>query len=405
MLIIMKTYLIILLVLSIMYGILNMCIYYSRVKGKQREFYGDIVSSKIRRISVLIPMKNESAFVSQCIERILEIDSDKIDLEIIPIDYGSTDGTGEILDNYRDKYKFIKPLHCTSSDLKGVKASNAAVNMAKGDIIVVMDCKIMPASNVFERIANAFENPSVGFVNTRIIANNSNRNVLTRFLSINLSGLYQCIMQGSFNLEINCVMAKGITGYRKDILKKAGGFTTEYINNDICLKYKLITAGYSQVYDNYCESYGSVYENSKEWEEDIKQEAFLVGGSFFQLLGSILFSRKINFRNKICNVLQVVEYIMPILSFFGFLMILSMILTGRLGEIAFVMIFIVYGFYCGFAKSNSFIQIFAGQILDGVKGENIMWSFGIFYIFFTSWYTAMGIRDVVAEFFRKVIKV
>ena len=118
-----------------------------------------------------------------------------------------------------------------------------------------------------------------------------------------------------------------------------------------------------------------------------------------------MFSRKINFRNKICNVLQVVEYIMPILSFFGFLMILSMILTGRLGEIAFVMIFIVYGFYCGFAKSNSFIQIFAGQILDGVKGENIMWSFGIFYIIFTSWYTAMGIRDVVAEFFRKVIKV
>ena len=104
--------------------------------GRQRIYYNDIYDSELPFISVLIPMHNEEKVLHYSLDALLECDYDRNNLEIIPINDNSTDSTPELLDEYHEKYPFIRPLH-RKSDVRGKPASlNEAIEIAKGDIII-----------------------------------------------------------------------------------------------------------------------------------------------------------------------------------------------------------------------------------------------------------------------------
>ena len=66
-------------------------------------------------LSVIMPVYNEAATIDEIIKRLDEIDIDK---EIIIVDDGSTDGTRQRLENYRDR--------------KGIKIVFHPYNQGKG---------------------------------------------------------------------------------------------------------------------------------------------------------------------------------------------------------------------------------------------------------------------------------
>ena len=72
----------------------------NRLFAPQKLNYTDVVGFHQPSISILIPMHNEEAVAPDVLEALLEADypHDPGRFEIIPIDDGSTDGTGKILD-------------------------------------------------------------------------------------------------------------------------------------------------------------------------------------------------------------------------------------------------------------------------------------------------------------------
>ena len=52
-------------------------------------------------VSIIIPVYNTEMYLKRCIESLLS--QTLSDIEIIAIDDGSTDGSGEILDSYQTK--------------------------------------------------------------------------------------------------------------------------------------------------------------------------------------------------------------------------------------------------------------------------------------------------------------
>ena len=86
-------------------------------------------------ISVLVPVYNIDRYIGICLESIIK--QKYHNLEIIVVDDGSTDRSGEICDLYAQKDNRIKVIHKTNGGL--VSARKAAMQVAQGEYIGYVD--------------------------------------------------------------------------------------------------------------------------------------------------------------------------------------------------------------------------------------------------------------------------
>lgn len=106
-------------------------------------------------VSIVVPVKNEEADISTCIQSC--IDQTYQNKEIIVIDDGSTDKTGEILDSIKDKNKTVnlRIVHLKES-LGKKKAIEAASKIARGEIYAFMDSDCDMAIDATEKAVQIF---------------------------------------------------------------------------------------------------------------------------------------------------------------------------------------------------------------------------------------------------------
>ena len=86
-------------------------------------------------VSVIIPVYNVEYYLAKCVDSVLE--QDYRPLEIILIDDGSTDGSGQICDDYDNKYEEIKVIHKQNGGLSD--ARNYGIAASTGSYICCID--------------------------------------------------------------------------------------------------------------------------------------------------------------------------------------------------------------------------------------------------------------------------
>lgn len=86
-------------------------------------------------VSVIIPVYNVKLFLSEAIESV--INQTYSNLEIILVDDGSTDGSGEICDAFAEKDSRIRVIHQENKGLSG--ARNAGLDIMAGEIVAFLD--------------------------------------------------------------------------------------------------------------------------------------------------------------------------------------------------------------------------------------------------------------------------
>ena len=86
-------------------------------------------------ISVVIPVYNLEEYIKECIDSVIE--QTYPCLEIILIDYGSSDRTPQICNDYANKDSRVVVLYLSNADLSG--ARNAGIDYAKGEWVVFVD--------------------------------------------------------------------------------------------------------------------------------------------------------------------------------------------------------------------------------------------------------------------------
>jgi glycosyltransferase involved in cell wall biosynthesis len=89
------------------------------------------------RVSFLVPAYNEAATVAELLQRVSDLDLDK---QIVVVDDGSTDGTGEIVERWRDGRADVLVIRQENRG-KGA-AIRAAIPHADGDIAVIQDADL-----------------------------------------------------------------------------------------------------------------------------------------------------------------------------------------------------------------------------------------------------------------------
>jgi len=90
------------------------------------------------KLSILIPVYNERRTVGEAVRRARGVDL-PVDREIIIVDDGSTDGTGEVIDQLADST--VRVLHQSENAGKGA-AIRRAIDASTGDWIIVYDADL-----------------------------------------------------------------------------------------------------------------------------------------------------------------------------------------------------------------------------------------------------------------------
>lgn len=101
-------------------------------------------------VSIIIPVYNVEAYLSQCIESV--INQTYKNLEIILVDDGSTDNSGMICDEYALKDDRIKVIHKENAGQSS--ARNIGINQSNGSFIYCLDSDDYITENAIEMLFN-----------------------------------------------------------------------------------------------------------------------------------------------------------------------------------------------------------------------------------------------------------
>lgn len=86
-------------------------------------------------ISIVIPVYNVEEYLVRCLESVIK--QTYTNLEIIVVDDGSTDNSGRICDEYKEKDERIKVIHKLNGGLSD--ARNFGINVTRGEYIAFID--------------------------------------------------------------------------------------------------------------------------------------------------------------------------------------------------------------------------------------------------------------------------
>ena len=224
----------------------------ARLFHRQKMNYTDLSGFHLPSLTVLIPMHNEEAVALDVIEALLEADypHDPELFEIIPINDHSTDRTGEILDEYAQKYPFVKPLH-RQEGIRGKPAAiKAATQIAKGEILIIFDADYIPGKALLKFLTAPFTDAEVGAVMGRVVPHNVGASLLTRLLDLERAGGYQINQQARYNLGLIPQFGGTVGSVRRTALEAVGGWNSLSLTEDTDLTLQLAIHGWKVAYVN-----------------------------------------------------------------------------------------------------------------------------------------------------------
>ena len=118
-------------------------------------------------ISVVIATFNRSRFLERTLRALEEQSVPAMSFEVIVADNGSTDRTGELLEEFRSRDRLdLRVLHVPDPGKSG--ALNMAVARARGDLLVLTDDDVVPEPAWLEAFDSTFAAADVDFAAGRI---------------------------------------------------------------------------------------------------------------------------------------------------------------------------------------------------------------------------------------------
>ena len=112
-------------------------------------------------LSIIVPVYNVEKYLERCMQSLLQQDYENI--EIILVDDGSQDSSGQLCDAYAGNYFQVKVIHQENAGLGA--ARNTGVAAANGDYIAFVDSDDWVKSDMFTKLMAAIAaNPEVEMV-------------------------------------------------------------------------------------------------------------------------------------------------------------------------------------------------------------------------------------------------
>lgn len=112
------------------------------------------------KISVIVPVYNVEAYMERCVESILQ--QSYPHFELILINDGSTDSSGQICDHLASQYENIKAHHIENAGVSN--ARNIGIQLATGSWVTFIDSDDFVTQDYLATLASVVEGENIGFV-------------------------------------------------------------------------------------------------------------------------------------------------------------------------------------------------------------------------------------------------
>lgn len=116
-------------------------------------------------LSVIVPVHNEGTYLKQCVDSILNQTYKNI--EVILVNDGSTDHSGQICDEYAAKDRRVKVIH--QNNKGAISARKAALTIARGDYVGFVDADDWIAPQMYETLLKLAQQFGAAVVDSGII--------------------------------------------------------------------------------------------------------------------------------------------------------------------------------------------------------------------------------------------
>ena len=213
-------------------------------------------------VTMVVPAYNEEELIEEKILNCLSLNYPREKLEVIVVNDGSTDGTGEIISRYAKSGIMVQE---NSTPMGKIGVMNATVPEAYGEVVVFSDASAMLERDAVTQLVNHFHNEDVGCVSGRYIYNDSESTSTDSHGNEGLYWKYEAFIkerEGKFGTVIGSHGA--LYGIRKELFSP---LETHTINDDLVLPLMAIEKDYRTVYEK-----GSVARERSR--SDIENEFF-----------------------------------------------------------------------------------------------------------------------------------
>jgi cellulose synthase/poly-beta-1,6-N-acetylglucosamine synthase-like glycosyltransferase len=349
-------------------------------------------------VSILIPAHNEGQVIASILQRMTELTYPRHKLEVITIDDASQDNTGQIADEYAEKYAFIKVLH-RNRDIgaKGKAAAlNAALKLATGEIIVCFDADYIPHADVVQRLVAKFADPNVGAVQGRPVVLNEPQNVVTRLIALERIGGYRVDQEARDLLGLVPQFGGTVGAFRRSVVMGFGGFDESMLTEDTDLTFQIYLAGYRIRYAGDAECYEEAVDSLKTyWRQRHRWAKGHMQVCLKHTL-NVVKSKHMTLREKVDGLLLLHVYFMPLVTLLSLLIGAYLIITGSAiaGALWFTVAISVYSFVGNYAP---FFEIGIGAYLDGRNRAQWLAPLLIFSFFYNMLICAKAVLDLAAD--------
>ncbi len=215
----------------------------------------------MKKLSIIIPVYNEEKTIAKAIDSVLGIQLPGWQKEIIIVNDGSSDTTGEILASLKRK---VQVIHKKVNEGKG-SALQAGFKAADGDIVLVQDADLEYSPNDYPILLAPFENDQVDIVYG------------SRFLGAHLSTMFVYELGNKFVTLITNIlfntnitdMETGFKVFRKAVLRDIT-VTAKRFDVEPEITAKVLKKGY-QIYEVPISYFGRTFSDGKKltWRDGI----------------------------------------------------------------------------------------------------------------------------------------
>lgn len=187
---------------------------------------------------MIVPAFNAAGTLLRCLASLGRQSIDRARVEVIVVDDGSTDQTATVAASVGAKVLCL-------SHAGPAAARNAGAQAAQGSLLLFTDADCEPASDWVERMACAFDDPSV--IGAKGVYRSHQTSLVARFVQQEYRDKYdRMIGQPSIDF-VDTYSA----GYRRETFLKSGGFDKAYITasvEDQELSFRLASRGHRLVF-------------------------------------------------------------------------------------------------------------------------------------------------------------
>jgi len=202
-------------------------------------------------VGVHLPIFNELYVAERLINAAAQLDWDRERLEILALD-DSTDETREVVRKAVEYWRArgVNIQHIHRADRRGFKAGalTAGLQASRAELIAYFDADFVPPRDFLQRTIPHFENPQLGFIQTRWGHLNRDYSLLTflQALSIDAHFLVEQFARFRGGFWFNFNGTGGI--WRRQAILDAGGWTQDTLTEDLDLSYRSFFKGWQAIY-------------------------------------------------------------------------------------------------------------------------------------------------------------